>query len=390
MVKLRSKRFGFVLILLAASATFACKAVNQFVPGIAQAETTLTVTLDTLTSPTAINATSTKAGQGEAVDTPQPATPDPGAGDQGSAGESYPEPGGDLQPGPYPDPEIQETAAEPSPTTILVSPTHTASEAEAGESPAATASVSPTATPSVTPTADNADTDAYPGPDSGSNTTPTSTSDPDSYPGPGEEQSTQTPTNTQPASTSGTPTPSVTPTPDGTNSTSTALPTVTLTPTPSPGGATSTPTITPSPTASVASTATPLPTVTPTPTPTLTPTPTRIPLPPWVQSGLQASDPNAVKLASGRVQFIEFFAYWSGQSQAMAPVVHGLEDQFSSRMNFIYLDIDDPATNIFARELGYRSPPHFFLVDADGSIIKQWIGYVDINEFVEKFEAALK
>ena len=125
-----------------------------------------------------------------------------------------------------------------------------------------------------------------------------------------------------------------------------------------------------------------------TPVPTLTPITFQIP--PWISSELEATDPATVKLASGQVQFIEFFAFWSGTSQAMAPLVHGLEEQYGSQVRFIYLDIDDPANQPFKEELRYRYQPHFFLIDGEGNILNQWVGYVSVGEFVGSIEYALK
>jgi hypothetical protein len=69
----------------------------------------------------------------------------------------------------------------------------------------------------------------------------------------------------------------------------------------------------------------------------------------------------------------------------MAPVVHGLEQKWGSKVGFVYLDIDDSHTNPFKRQLGYIYQPNIFLIDGDGIILKQWLGPVREDEL----EAAL-
>jgi thiol-disulfide isomerase/thioredoxin len=156
------------------------------------------------------------------------------------------------------------------------------------------------------------------------------------------------------------------------------------------------PTILSSPTATFfVPTLTPTPTRTPflTPTPTITFTPsltrTPMPVPPWVSVQLHATDPRTVQLAAGKPQLIEFFAFWSGPSLAMAPVVQGVEKEYTGRINFIYLDIDDPATDQFKQQLHYRMEPHFFLLDAKGKVLQQWVGYVTVEQFRQALDSAL-
>jgi hypothetical protein len=69
--------------------------------------------------------------------------------------------------------------------------------------------------------------------------------------------------------------------------------------------------------------------------------------------------------------------------------VHGLEAEFGSQVNFIYLDIDDRNTEPFKQELGYRYQPHLFLVDADGNILQQWVGRVSGDELEMAILASL-
>ena len=133
------------------------------------------------------------------------------------------------------------------------------------------------------------------------------------------------------------------------------------------------------------------PFLTPTPTITYTPTPTRTPLPvpPWVSVQLHATDPRTVQLAAGKPQLIEFFAFWSGPCLAMAPVVQGIENEYTGRVGFVFLDIDDPATDIFKQQLHYRMEPHFFLLDANGKVLQQWVGYVTVEQFRQALDSAV-
>ena len=73
----------------------------------------------------------------------------------------------------------------------------------------------------------------------------------------------------------------------------------------------------------------------------------------------------------------------------MAPIVHGLEAEFSGQINFVYLDIDDPDNKQFLTELGFLYQPHFFLIDGEGKIIKQWLGPVTEEQFKEVFSTVL-
>lgn len=74
----------------------------------------------------------------------------------------------------------------------------------------------------------------------------------------------------------------------------------------------------------------------------------------------------------------------------MAPIVHGLESEFYPEVNFVYLDIDDPATSSFKSALSYRYQPHFFVLDGEGNVLQQWLGPVGEEEFRQALNSALE
>jgi len=73
----------------------------------------------------------------------------------------------------------------------------------------------------------------------------------------------------------------------------------------------------------------------------------------------------------------------------LAPIVHGLEAEYYHRINFIYLDIDDPANETFKDILDFRYQPQLILLDGNGQILYQWVGQIPREEFVAAFENVL-
>ena len=69
----------------------------------------------------------------------------------------------------------------------------------------------------------------------------------------------------------------------------------------------------------------------------------------------------------------------------MAPMVHGLEAKYFGKIRFTYLDADDPRTDDFQRTLGFYYQPEVYLLDADGNVLKKWVGYVSEQEFEDAF-----
>lgn len=73
----------------------------------------------------------------------------------------------------------------------------------------------------------------------------------------------------------------------------------------------------------------------------------------------------------------------------MAPIVHGLEAEYYGRINFFFLNADDPATLDLRRQFGFRVQPEVYLLDGQGQVVHAWYGYVSADQFREEFSKLL-
>ncbi len=74
----------------------------------------------------------------------------------------------------------------------------------------------------------------------------------------------------------------------------------------------------------------------------------------------------------------------------MAPMVHGLEAKYFGRIQFSFLDADDPQTFDFQRSLGFYSQPELYLLDANGKMLEKWVGYTSQEELETAFTRHLE
>ncbi|MGA7935392.1 MAG: thioredoxin family protein [Kovacikia sp.] len=86
------------------------------------------------------------------------------------------------------------------------------------------------------------------------------------------------------------------------------------------------------------------------------------------------SVPLEVALGSGKPTLMEFYANWCTSCQAMAPDMESLKQQYSDKVNFVMLNVDN--TKWLPEILSYRVDgiPHFVFLNQDGQSIAQTIG----------------
>lgn len=73
----------------------------------------------------------------------------------------------------------------------------------------------------------------------------------------------------------------------------------------------------------------------------------------------------------------------------MAPVVHGLENRYQGRVQFLYLDTSDPRTAEAKQKLGFGATPHFFFLRPDGSEYSDFQGVVAEDSVVRSLDRLL-
>lgn len=74
----------------------------------------------------------------------------------------------------------------------------------------------------------------------------------------------------------------------------------------------------------------------------------------------------------------------------MAPMVHGLEAEYFGRIKFTFLDADDARTDEFQRALGFQYQPELYLLDANGNVLKKFIGFAAEDELRNAFAEHLQ
>jgi thioredoxin-like negative regulator of GroEL len=74
----------------------------------------------------------------------------------------------------------------------------------------------------------------------------------------------------------------------------------------------------------------------------------------------------------------------------MRPMVHGLEAEYWGQIDFVYLDIDDSGNDGVKEQYEFISQPTFILIEADGTVLQRWFGYVSEEEFRQALDAVMQ
>lgn len=72
------------------------------------------------------------------------------------------------------------------------------------------------------------------------------------------------------------------------------------------------------------------------------------------------------------------------------PVVDGLRESFSDRIEFVELDLDDSSFDDIRSQLGITAQAQYILVGADGQIAQKWFGILDQASVSAELETLLQ
>ena len=100
------------------------------------------------------------------------------------------------------------------------------------------------------------------------------------------------------------------------------------------------------------------------------------------------SDTPTIIANTGRPQLVEIYADWWSACRSAKPMVHGLESDYWGKVDFVYLDIENPNNNqpLRSRFGNVNSVPRFYVLAPDGSIVSQWVGVDSAGNMRQKLD----
>ncbi|AFY49256.1 thiol-disulfide isomerase-like thioredoxin [Nostoc sp. PCC 7524] len=101
----------------------------------------------------------------------------------------------------------------------------------------------------------------------------------------------------------------------------------------------------------------------------------------------EASTPLEVATTNGKPSIVEFYANWCTVCQKMAPDISKLEQQYTDKVNFVMLNVDN--TKWLPEMLKYRVDgiPHFVFLNKEGESVAQTIGDQPYTVMASNLEA---
>jgi type IV pilus assembly protein PilM len=74
-------------------------------------------------------------------------------------------------------------------------------------------------------------------------------------------------------------------------------------------------------------------------------------------------------------QVLDFFAEWCGPCKQLKPVLEDMKKQFSDKVEFVTIDVDNPSNKSMVDNYKVRAVPSLFFLDSEGKVVKNLVGF---------------
>ena len=94
--------------------------------------------------------------------------------------------------------------------------------------------------------------------------------------------------------------------------------------------------------------------------------------------GNSSMDPE-IAFTNGKPTYLEFYAEWCEICKEMAPEVAELKTDFDDRINFVFLNVDNPKWDKFIKEFKVNGIPQINIIDANANLLATLTGLQEEN-----------
>ena len=90
--------------------------------------------------------------------------------------------------------------------------------------------------------------------------------------------------------------------------------------------------------------------------------------------GNSSMDPE-IAFTNGKPTYLEFYAEWCEICKEMAPEVAELKKDFDDKINFVFLNVDNPKWDKFIKEFKVNGIPQINIIDANANLLATLTGF---------------
>ena len=94
--------------------------------------------------------------------------------------------------------------------------------------------------------------------------------------------------------------------------------------------------------------------------------------------GNSSMDPE-IAFTNGKPTYLEFYAEWCEICKEMAPEVAELKTDFDDKINFVFLNVDNPKWDKFIKEFKVNGIPQINIIDANANLLATLTGFQEEN-----------